>query len=91
LCEGGFCSAAGTICGGPPVTPRSFGEGGDWTGIVFWDPGAFAATSLGGPGMHTLWVAVDSQCSLDRQSPSQGARSHRPVRGLQVVPLVQVA
>jgi hypothetical protein len=59
--------------------------------MVFCVPGAWAATSLGGPGMQRLWVAVDSQCSSDRQSPSQGARSHMPVRGLQVVPLVQVA
>ena len=54
-------------------------------------PGDLAATSPGGPGAHQLSVAEVSQCWSGRHDPSQGAFSHNPLRGLQIVPPTQVA
>src|SRR5207237_1109313 len=84
----GSFSAAGTMVG-----EVRFGSGA-WkmgpTGSAGVPPSARVAMAAP-PGTQRLSVKVCSQCSDGSQRPSQGARTQRPVFGLHMVPLVQMA
>src|SRR2546430_1736138 len=54
-------------------------------------PFTSASTLVGPPLTHRLPLKVCSQCSFGPHSPRQGAGSHNPLIGLQVVPAVQMA
>src|SRR4051812_35386455 len=82
------CSADGTMVG-----EGWFGSGALMIGAMGRTvllPSAFAVTPVLA-ATHLLPANVSSHISPEPQRPSQGARSHRPVLGLHVVPAVQIA